>query len=143
MKEFNLKWNSWHRWIANFGGDRVGHETDICRYTRAFLTGLFWLFVVGCLGLAVLSFFGIVLLNIWDMIFNDGTILPPTAIFLGVAGALGFLAAFVTAKEVYEQRQWDREVADLAAGIVREPGFLTLAYRKFKDRTCFKIRFTE
>lgn len=143
MKEFNLKLNSWHRWVANFGGKRVGRDTDICSYTRAFLAGLFWLFMASALGCAIVGFFGVVLFNIFDMLFNGAGILPPTVIFFGVSAGLSLIAAFVTAKESYEERQYQQMLADKQAGIVREPGFWTLAYRKFKDRTCFKISFKE
>lgn len=141
MKEYNLKMDSWHRWVANFGDRRVGSSTDICAYTRAFLVGSFWLFVVGCLASAGIGFVGIVLWNIIDMIFNGAGILPPTVVTFGVILTLGVLFIFMSTKEIIQERRWEQEKADIAAGIVREPGFVALAYRKFKDKTCFKIKF--
>lgn len=126
---------SWHLWLANFGEKRIYPNcgTDICEYTRAVLAGSFWALVAGTFILLGTSWVGFSLYDIALAIFTGSVLLPYTIIFLMLLGAFTLLIA------VAAYRAW-RNSQPFEGG---PPPFGTVVYRKFKDKTCFRIKFNE
>lgn len=138
MMEVTLN-KSWHLWIANFAGRRIYPEcgTDICEYTRAFLAGMFWFLFVAVVSTLIGTF---VLGSLWNILaFMFGyheNIHPYTFIFILLVGSLLTLALFMHVKEWYQNRPTKEKPK-------APPTFAAVAYRKFKDKTCFRINFNE
>lgn len=134
MKAFNLSKDSWHFYIANFGKKRIWVEdgSDICEYTRAVFGGMFLFLLAGlaiCLGIAWVA---VSLYNIYDIMFNGAEFLPTTVMLLGLIGAGGLLVGVAVVVD------WYHNLPDKPEP---EPGFVKLAYRKFKNKTCFRLDF--
>ena len=133
MKEFVLKKSSWHYKIANFGGRYAYYCDDICEYTRKFFTGLlsiiFLTAVIGTVGGLYLYGFG----NVIGWLFLDYKLEPPVAMFFGINLALLAIVAYEAVKKVLSNRK----------PVHKEPGFVSLAYDKFKNKTCSRIRFED
>lgn len=135
MKEFDLKKDSWHYKTAQFGETRVCDETDICEYVRAVIKGgALFLFlasvgagIAGSLLYALGNLFGFLFLDYELTKFSTG-VLVVTGTVLGVA-----LVALASVAIKVKMNEWSETVEQ------KEPGFLRLAYTKFKDKTCFKI----
>jgi hypothetical protein len=147
MLTFDLKKDSWHMWLANFGNVRIGSYmketgTDICTYTRAVLIGTAMLAFVS---LAVFGFSVWIMLGLYGIFeyFFAGVELPiESATLIGVVLSLTILVSWITT--TVKIKEYIQNKRDKAYGKPpTSPGFLTLAYRKFKDKTCFKINFTQ
>lgn len=142
MKPFNLKKNSWHFWLAKKCGGLdywEGHDVlDICTYSRKVLKGLFvFLF------LSLFAFmFGIAYLvggyDLFVCLLNPVcSEAPPTSmLFLVINGIIAFiftLACGAVGVEKYREYRYTHPVDN------KDPSFLTLWYRKLKDKTCVLI----
>lgn len=130
MKEFKFSRKSWHYRLANFGSDRVWRDDDICNYIRSVIAGailfvgmLIMLFLLGTL--AIFSVY-----NAIEWLFFGGELLPPTILFFGVVGGLGLIAACAIFLD------WRR-----THHVEKEPGFVGLAYRSWKNKFCAKVSF--
>lgn len=148
MKAFTLKENSWHFWLVNFGEKRIKAswgDTDICEYTRCFLKGLFW-FIIAATMISLFSTFVIAsLVNIFATVFLGYILAPWSIAFLLIVGSLGCAASAIKFSEYYSDRRSERyrkmrELQNSPDWVPPEPGFLTLLYRKFKDKTCVRIK---
>lgn len=153
MLAFDLKQDSWHMRVANFGNVRIGEYmkregTDICTYTRAFMIGFVLLtasvFVAGAFAL----WFIMALYGIFAYFFGSLAEMPPESVMLiGVVIGLSLLASLITiTTKISDYRREKRHKAykDSTLGLPPPtPGFLKLAYMKFKDKTCFKINFVK
>lgn len=133
MKEYSLSKNSWHYKLANFGMGynqyRIDTETDICSYIRAVLVGTFVFAFLTCVfaglgGWVAFSVYSIVGYFIWGMAIS-----PFAWTLLFVVGGLFGGAAAVTGGVVIREKLDEQE-----------PGFIRLAYQKFKNKTCVKIK---
>lgn len=72
--------------------------------------------------------------NLVGVFFLDGYEFSPiTGLVLGVYGLIAFC--------LYKEKQYEYRQSIGYVAPKKEPGFLTLAYRKFKDKTCIKINF--
>lgn len=128
MKTFELKKESWHYWVANFGETRVYEETDICSYIRYMIRGglLLALCVIVGGGAGAATLFAIGNLFSWLFLGYD---LHETTKIVGIAFIIlvmipATVILGVTAKEKMEEG---------------EPGFIRLAYRSWKDKFCAKV----
>lgn len=138
--EFTLKKDSWHFWVANFMTKRIRPEwnegNDICSYTRAFFAGLFWLAMAAVFGVGGVCWVGASLWSIFSYLFLNNTELGFYAqLFLFVVGTLISFIAIIAAHVKI------REYRDEHPAKEKPPGFVKLAYRKFKDKTCFRLNF--
>ncbi len=132
MKTYTLKRNSWHYWLADFA-DKVDTDTDICTYIRKVFQGVFALLILIVACTAVAAFIGTGVWNILNVLFFTASLNPAGIIFISV-----FLGAvLVGLNEYYKNKRTHGSVEH------KEPGFVSLAYRKFKDKTCFRIRIEE
>lgn len=137
MKEFTLKKDSWHYKAAQFGGPRVCSETDICEYVGAVIRGGMLFLLCATLGLWLGGSILYSLGNLFGFLFFDYELTMYSTAVLKVTGViLGSVAAVLVgiAAKVKFQEWQDEQPAE-----GKEPGFLKLAYTKFKDKTCFKI----
>lgn len=136
MMTFNLKHDSWHFWLANFGERRVyaSHGTDICSYVRSVLIGTFWFLFVATIGV------GLAVVALASFINGIGWLLfgyeleeyaRGFFIFFGsLIGMAVLLLGSVFTKETIENKLQEAK-----------PGFVRLAYRSWKDKFCAKVEF--
>jgi len=131
MKTYTLKKDSWHYWLASFGDElRMYSVYDICSYIRAMLVGSFQLLfvavVISAISGAVLYSIG----NLFSWLFlgyqlSQLTIMV-SALFAGLIGAAIIIGIIETSKNRVR---------------TTEPGFVRLAYRRFKEKTCSLVEF--
>ena len=144
MKQFTLNANSWHFRMANYGEKRIGdysvrHGTDFCTYLRAVVTGVCRAAMIFSLALAAAAWVGYSLYDIVLFLINtQREIFPTTFLFFTMAFTFGVLVLLGLSLDAHRERVFRK-------GIKQEdkPGFISLAYRKFKDKTCFKIKFED
>lgn len=136
MKSFVLDCNSWHFRLANFGNRRIwsDEETDICEYTRAVMSGTFLLFGAALGTMLGILWVGASFYNIYTFFAEDAKIEAWTLILLMFSGGILLASGIILFREWWKSRP----VKD---GPEKEPGFIKLAYRKVKDKTCARIEF--
>lgn len=133
MKPFELSSNSWHYKIANFGEQRTGwEEDDICHYIRSFIFGGFWALVVLFFALGAGSAYLFSIGNVLGWMFL-GYLLEPFSVL--VLGATLMIVGGVAIAVWWIERQHNKKE--------EEPGVVGLAYRRFKDKTCVRIKFKD
>lgn len=135
MKTYTLKRNSWHYWLAKKGG-LWEHDTDICTYIRKVINGTIKMLAM-CVAAAVS---GVVVIlgtvNLVSAIFYGVTLNPVGVIVIGVLVAMVLIfSAFVYVEKILPRLRRNH--------IEKEPGFITLAYHKFKDKTCVRVRIEQ
>lgn len=150
MMEFELDTKSWHFKLANFGTRRIREwrdDNDFCSYVRAVFWGFFWL-TLAVTGATLLI--GLTGNMVYELIVTFGTDLPlgdfakfMLLTYIAITGiALMLFTTFLLCEKVipaagsaYRHVMYGRRKPDTP------PSFFTLAYRKFKEKTCFKIKF--
>lgn len=149
--QFTLNRKSWHYWIANkFSNFNERRVDDFCTY--------FWCVLRGTLMfLALLTFAALYLYGLADFIawFIAGLthgfveLSAPGFISAFISGTIGglFLIGY-TLDKIYtyraakrEKLQEERRAQGLDPYAEPEPGFLKLAYRKLKNKTCVRLKF--
>lgn len=151
MMEFELNTDSWHFKLANFGGRRVREwrsDNDLCSYIRAFLMGT-CLFLF----LATLVFFagyltGNLFYELYEL-FLYGTALSiwGEAAYMFYFGTTGVVMLLVPLWFIFEKvlpsihNGFKKVMYGTHEKRNRPPGFIALTYRKFKEKTCFNIKF--
>lgn len=146
--KFKLSQNSWHFKLANFGVSsfdrRVSsYGSDICEYIRALFVGTFWFCAASAFVALVASWIGYSLYDLVTVIIYGGIMSPGTILFLIIVLSLSLIAGVAYLHEVYKDRKEEALREAIMKGEYKEPdpSFMTLAYRKFKNKTCFKIEF--
>ena len=133
MKTIKFKTDSWHYKFVSQWDPIVVHRTggtDICSYVRALMLGLTVMALLfGILGL----FAGVLLYAIgnWIGYFLFGYALSEGTPFVTIIYAC--FGAFIW----YNQWKENRVVNEKE----KEPGFIRLAYRSWKDKFCAKVEF--
>ena len=134
-----IKLNSWHYKLANFGTKRIwsGDSINFCEYFWAVVTGLIVLMVTAFAliisSIMVLgSLYEFIMWIIYGTKMHDGALV--VVVFLSVLLIAIGLGQGISKYYEYMDKL-DYEEPDL-----KEPGFFTLAYRKFKDKACFKVK---
>ena len=143
MMTFNINQDSWHFRLQNFGaGEKYWgrYDTDICTYTRRVLWGLFRMTLLVAGIATILYSFSDFLYWIYMIIVGPYVGPGMGAFFIVMSlGVILVLCAMAGSVKGYEKlRDIQREKRKNAPP--REPSFITLAYRKFKDKTCFKLK---
>lgn len=141
MKPFVFSKNSWHYWLASeFGSLRVWEYDDICTYTRAVLRGMFWGSVVFAILLG-LAYWLLITIVWWVVVLQYGFLEVPSAITMTVM----IFIATVSVAVNYSVKWLKRTIHNNKSGRIetKDPGFITKAYRSWKDKTCVSISFTE
>lgn len=138
-----IKRNSWHFWLANFGYSRMRwvDEIDFCTYFRYVVFGLSHLFVL-CVLVALISIWGIFsFYDLYQWIVHGITMRDPCLLFIGLIAFIGLVMGISWSHDkYYEWRETLEYDCDQPKAPPKEPGFFTLAYRKFKQKTCFKVK---
>jgi hypothetical protein len=148
MMKQEIKHNSWHMWLANVGVDnygklRPGETIDICQYIRLVLFGLIKAIGATLIIILFVSWVSFSIGNLIGWLFMDYAIEPIAVIVwitFGVLGAITTMSHLIITYDRYQnKRYWAKIYKE--GGVLPEvkPSFLSLAYRKFKDKTCFKL----
>lgn len=158
MQSLKFNKDAWHYRVARWGGLK-GYNTDVCSYTRRFLLGSFVLLIMTlftCLVLTPLVIFGahFFLRNFFASTLIDVSTIVCT-IYLGV---LTGLAMFITSRKIYDKCKEAARQAKykaIADGTYvepppkvkkikppKEPGFVKVAYRSWKQKYCVRIEIT-
>jgi hypothetical protein len=142
MKSYTLNSKSWHFWLASEWGSRiyVGEGIDICSYIRRVISGFFKMIGAGIMAALfiglILAGEGSFLYAAYQLTFGDINL---------ITEAVGTLAAIAAALNVLlligAVKAWTEE-NDISLS-VPTPGFISLAAKKFKSKTCFMINFKE
>lgn len=134
MKAFTLSNAAWHFRLANYGAKRIWVEggSDICEYTRAVFAGSFLLLLAVIAGALAATWVGLSLFNLYEVAVGVAMLELHTALFLFMMGILGFFIGVAMGVDWYHSRPEKPPV---------EPGFVKLAYRKFKNKTCVRLEF--
>ena len=131
MKQYVLKKDSWHFKIASFDNLYAKHCNDICDYIRTFSIGLAKILILTTLAILFSGYFLYGIGNIIGVIFFGYQLHPAAMVPPGVVLALVIVGSIVKLREYWDNRK--------VSEVKTEPGFATLAYRKFKDKTCARI----
>lgn len=156
MKEVKFSRNTWHWRLAGFYGNaemRYDYQTeterydgDICSYIRSMFYGLFRVVVLTAVfGLlaASLGNFGAWVV-VWFMTGASVSldllgflIVALTAAVIVVVGMFFCISKFEDWNKARRQRR--REQRELEQIEEKPESFMRAAYRKFKDKTCFRV----
>jgi hypothetical protein len=137
MKAIQLSFDSWHYKVSKFGGFKHYNGRDFCHYVRCFFAGIAWGALLAALASGFVSFVGTLIYQTTVFLYKwliVGTFdLNP---FVGSSwGVISIVSAI--GGGIYLWAKWleRRRYAD------HEPSFVGMVYRKFKDKTCFKVEF--
>lgn len=154
MKEVNFSKNSWHWRLANTYGnaktrydyktETYKYEGDICSYTRSVLWGILGALVVtAALGIVAASIanFGAwvvagIVMGSWVKLDLLGAIIIAVVC---VAALVALVFYLTTEHEKWKRRRWELRHKRAFLEEEKPEGFVKAAYRKFKDKTCFRI----
>lgn len=145
MKQHTLNKDSWHFRLANFGDRRVwaDDEIDICYYIRKVFGGAtaFLALVIFAIIFVVIFGYGYITGAIWlyECISTGVWVAPnPVAgLTLGATVVLGLALGWVIMLDHINRVRLNAR----HDGKITEPSFVSLAYSKFKSKTCFRINF--
>ena len=142
MKTLKFNSKSWHYWLAT----KIGSYRpwgDFCSYVRNVLGGLFVAAMLAAIASGILLAIGMEIRAAYTCWFTPVCTFgkPEQAIAMG-AGILAFIAAAIFGMiqlQDYKERVRD----EIHAGIRKrkEPGFVKMAYRSIKEKTCFRVEF--
>lgn len=140
----NINHTSWHMFLANFGVDdyaklRSGESIDICSYIRLILKGLFKAFGICFFATAIATWVIFSVGNLIGWIYMDYKLEPISGIFFMALLCFSVLMLFAVSKDVYDRYRRKRYLSQIYSNKEVKTSFLTLAYRKFKNKTCFKL----
>lgn len=142
MQPIDLNRKSWHYWVATKCGElpKQTNSTDICSYVTEVFKGSLLLLVLGLAGGFLVAEIGS---TIWWLttrgfvwfsapafvkasIVTITILLALVVIFVSVATIAGWI-------EDYRYKRWVLPK--------KQPSFLKLAYRSFRDKFCLKVNF--
>lgn len=157
MKEVKFSQNSWHWRLANTYGNaktRYDYETetykyegDICSYTRSVMWGvlgaLLLTAVLGIVAASIANFGAWVVAGIvvgsWVKLDLLGAII---IVAVCVAAFVALVFYLITEHEKWKRRRWELRHERALLEEDKSEGFIQAAYRKFKDKTCFRVEVT-
>lgn len=142
MKTFKIKEGSWHYILATKYSTFYPHdeEMNLCAYVKYVLRGL-------CMALFATVVFGAFSVGV-ELLIISGLVWAKTGVFLldggqiiiiAMIGAIALMSICVFLSH-FIIKAWET-VAYQAA--VREPGFISTAWKNFKDKTCAKIEIDD
>lgn len=148
MKPLKFSKNSWHYKVATkFGGLEAWGDLDFCEYVRSVLLGIFLLSMI-----AIICFAGLFALADWmawvsAMIITGSMITPsePATIITACWVIAFIIIGCVYGSRIYDNRKEARRLEAFKAWqaggeyIPTQPGFITMAYRTLKEKTCFRV----
>jgi TM2 domain-containing membrane protein YozV len=132
-----IKQNSWHYKLAKFSGLYMykGMKTNFCSYFWSVVLGIckILLCVLGILIACLLIGGGYYELYMWyfhDVKMSEGAI-TIVIISTSIPVVLGLAWALVKYLDYRDERKSEY--------VKKEPTFMSLAYQKFKNKTCVKV----
>lgn len=136
--------DSWHYKLANFGKDRIPDwlETDICRYSRAVVSGFIALIMITFLCCILVGFMSYAVYEHYQWFAGQAS-LGPVAFLLDCT--ILFVVCIVTLEMLkHKIRAFsDKKVYNKLFNTAPPDNFLLVLYRKFKEKTCYKVTFDE
>jgi len=145
MEAHKLSSTSWHLFLANFGlanqWDKLeaGDRTDICSYIRRVLLGLFKLSLLVFGGIGIVSFVGYTIGNLIGWLFLGYTLSEATGVFWTIIVIMTLIVTICVLLQKTKEKISDIRYKNRHERKKQAPGFLVLAYRKFKSKTCFMV----
>lgn len=154
MKEYTFSNKSWHFKLANVGVQRVWdfEQIDICSYIRKVLAGAITFGAAAVAVVSIVTFFGygFITLGIWlyECITTGVWVLPnPIARLMAISIMIAVFGCIIFGIKHLLEKLQDRYINHVVKHRhpqlmeEKEPSFIGAAYRKFKDKTCFRITF--
>lgn len=131
----NINKNSWHYKFIDWMGHTPHRRTDVCSYTRGLLHSIF-IFSVSVVGISLAI--GIVGFSLIIGFFaNDlGGVIISTFAWIFV----GTLAIVIIREEELDNSPIVFERKDKAT---KQPSLLSVWWKGFKEKTCYKVDFYE
>lgn len=152
MDAVTLSTEAWHFRLANYGTRRISSYDlrvgiDICTYLKLVTAGLVVMITRIALVVLGVAWIGYSLYDLFLMAVFGSDLTPPAimlvAVIAAMISALVIIGTVEWSKGIAERRRSKAYADKFERGIEEKPGFLKLAYRKFKDKTCFKIKFED
>jgi len=138
MKTATFSDQSWHYRLARFADEH--HERkldDICGYTRAVLSGLWWFVMCTTLaGLLLTSTGDLLTWFVVGITINFVELNAQALMACIVWGVLAGLFAWAGIHILVDEWRKKREQVDVPKS---EPSFVSEAYDAFKNKYCFKV----
>lgn len=143
MESYKMKDGSWHLWLANFSQDKwskleKGDKTDICSYTRRVIRGAFLSFMLFSFASLVSAWIIFSFGNLFGWILLGYQLEFVTQLFWFMMSCVGIAAIIIYSKEKIIDK-FDALHDRLTDRPEKPPGFIKLAYKKFKEKTCFRL----
>jgi hypothetical protein len=154
MKTETVNVNSWHYRLATTYGPQSKYElsygdANLCAYIRSVIVGLLIVLLITILGsLLSLAFIGAPIIYIIASILEIGVHLPIDEYFaiilieLVLVFIFGVFCFFETNihRKVFYGIQKVTQATGVSKVIPETPSFVKLAYRKFKEKTCYRLQ---
>jgi hypothetical protein len=148
MKPIQINKNSWHYKIANFPNDS-DEPKDLCSYLRNFVSGVFLIACIICLSSIVLGMViqPVIALFVYFQTGYAEIFSTPTVVSGLMLIALFSAGSIWYAYDLYTQRKEKQRWDDYMNGKIltfyysKPDGFFKLAFKAFKEKTCFFIEF--
>jgi len=140
-----IKQSAWHYKLANFGSERVypGTKVNFCNYFRYVVYGtLHLLAAMVVLGMFIESFYQFYMWCAYGTKMDDVAIAFVVVTICGLIGITGGYGVYKYLELTEDSRAEKRRLKRIEKQN-REPGFFSMAYRKFKDKTCFMIKIED
>lgn len=132
-----IQQNSWHFKLAKFSGLYMykGMKTNFCSYFWSVVLGVCKLIayavgIVVALFLLIGSYYELFMWYFHGKNMSDGAIM---VVIISAGCAISLAVAWALVKYLDYRYEHKSEV------IEKEPGFMSLAYQKFKHKTCVKV----
>lgn len=148
MESKNFSLNSWHWRLVSGVGTLRGAEyvesgetfsTDICTYIRAVIKALIAVAITTLLALGIVFITAHGIAYLAAIILNGALVEPNfhAVVFMVSAVVIGSILGLTYLHEKYREWKDERDYAKIASP--KPDSFVTAAYRKFKDKTCFRV----
>ena len=150
MNAIKLKKNSWHyKLIKKFGHHKPELYTDFCSYFWAVIFSSIWTTVLITIAVSIFYVSVIAPLMYLVVCLQYGWFQIPQEVALGIGIDLALMIIIIASITGYyineykhKQLEKDNEYFNIHGHFPeRTQWFLSLAWKKFKDKTCHKIEF--
>lgn len=144
MKSVTFNRKSWHFWLATKVADYSEESEDFCAYVRSVLFGAAMIFLMASFVAFCLYAIGREFHSLYTCVIAGWFGIQAVCSYgdfekaaLGVESVIGgfMLIAFLAIKYVNWRDERKYKNRD------KEPGFVKIAYRNFKEKTCKKVEF--
>jgi hypothetical protein len=143
MKTLKFNAKSWHYWLATKIGDFDADDGDFCAYVRSVIFGFFMLGLFGSCAFFLLYALGREVYAAYTCWFTPvcayGNFERAFTIAVVVLAAIAGIVALC----IWNENRKMKIRAEINKGLRQpsEPGFISMAYKSIKEKTCFKVEF--